>query len=152
DYLRFVTIFFGVISTSAPHIYNSALPLSPPTSMTHELYKQYAHPFVRIVQGLPLSWDMLSVTTYAGDFCGGAAWSPCGRFIAVTKSEAIEILDAVTLQKIKTLKPPEDVDHGELDFSPDGHTLTKYNQEKLTKWDIQTGIPIGSYPSAGRNY
>jgi hypothetical protein len=57
DYIRFVITFFEVISTSAPHIYHSALLLSPRTSMVHKLHKAYVRPLARVVRGLPISWE-----------------------------------------------------------------------------------------------
>lgn len=50
DYIHFVTTFFKVISTSATHIYHTALPLSPQTSTVRQLYKKHAHPFARVVR------------------------------------------------------------------------------------------------------
>ncbi|KAF9644482.1 hypothetical protein BDM02DRAFT_3150283, partial [Thelephora ganbajun] len=42
DCFRFVTGFFEVIEESAPHIYHSALPLSPQTSIVRKLYGPHA--------------------------------------------------------------------------------------------------------------
>lgn len=39
DCSRFVTQYFGIISISAPHIYHSALVLTPRKSIVQELYK-----------------------------------------------------------------------------------------------------------------
>ncbi|KAF9646215.1 hypothetical protein BDM02DRAFT_3271125, partial [Thelephora ganbajun] len=44
DCLRFVTGFFEVIDESAPHVYHSALPLSPRMSMVRKLYGPHANP------------------------------------------------------------------------------------------------------------
>ena len=106
DYSRFVIEFFEVINISAPHIYHSALLLSPLMSIVRGLYKQYVRPFTRVVRGLPVSWEPISATLCIENFNGGAVWSPCGRFIAVAKSGSTEILDAVTLNPLSTLEPP----------------------------------------------
>src|ERR1700679_3483117 len=66
DYLCFIIAFFEIIDTSAPHIYHSALPPSPKTSVVRQLYKQYAHPLARVVQGLPVSWEPAIATVYHG--------------------------------------------------------------------------------------
>jgi hypothetical protein len=63
DCFQFVTAFFEVISTSAPHIYHSAMPLSPRTSIVWKLYKPYANPLVRFVHGVPISWDLNHLLT-----------------------------------------------------------------------------------------
>ncbi|KAF9786255.1 hypothetical protein BJ322DRAFT_775253 [Thelephora terrestris] len=143
DYFRFVLTFFGVISTSAPHIYTSALPLSPQTSIVRELYEQHACPLTRVVQGLPTSWDLIPATMYHEHILGSVAWSQCNRFIAVAKSEVTEILDVATLERLNTFEshPPR---NRSLSFSPDGHTLTQFYEEGLNSWDVQTGGPVGA--------
>ena len=95
------------MSISAPHIYHSALSLSPRASIVRELYKNYAHPLVRVVQGLPTSWEPIAAALYDHEFRREAVWSPCNRFIAVAKKDAIDILDAVTLKRINTFKYPK---------------------------------------------
>jgi hypothetical protein len=144
DYFRFVLKFFGIISTSAPHVYISALPLSPQTSIVRKLYEQYACPLTRVVQGLPISWDPIPATRYDAHFWGSAAWSPCNRFIAVVKSGVIEILDAATLERRNVFRSPKGVPYRPLCFSPDGCTLTQFCKKGINSWDIQTGGPGGS--------
>ena len=144
DCFRFVLTFFDVISMSAPHIYISALPLSPKSSIVRNLYNKYACPSFRIVRGLPTSWDPGFAAVYRGDFRGVAAWSPSSKFIAVTTSATIEILDAATLERLATLDSPQNTTNRQLCFSPDGRTLTQFHRGKLASWDLQTGGPLGS--------
>src|ERR1700753_4082350 len=101
DYSRFVISFFEVISASAPHIYHSALLLSPQTSITRRLYKQYTSPLARVIHGLPKSWEPISASANLDDFEGYTAWSPCGKFVAIAKRASTEILDGVTLNRLK---------------------------------------------------
>jgi len=74
-----------VISASAPHIYHSALLLSPQTSVVRKLYESYTRPLVRVVRGLPISWEPTVATSYHHDRVFMAVWSPCSRFIALTQ-------------------------------------------------------------------
>jgi len=140
------------------HTYHSALLLSPCTSIVHKLYKPHTHPFVRVIQGLPVSWDPITATTGQHALAVVAAtWSPCSRFIAVTwfPSGMVEVLDAVTLKQLHTFKSLPDLDQW-LIFSPDGHLLTKFSSKQgLTSWDLQTGgkistIPVELYTSPGK--
>ena len=146
DYFRFVIGFFEVIGASAPHIYHSALPLSPTMSMVHRLYKSYAHPLAKIVRGLPISWEPTVVTTTCDTRVTGAAWSPCGRFIAVAcvGSKVTVVLDAATLEQLKILESPQDSSQW-LSFSPDSRSLTMFTSKgELASWDLQTGGPIST--------
>jgi WD40 repeat protein len=149
DYSRFVITFYDLISTSAPHIYISALPLSPQTSMVHEMYNKYKCPLVRVVHGLPTSWEPVVATVYNKDFHSAAVWSPCNRFIAVAKSEVVEIHDAVTLNLLHSFRHPQDSGALQLSFSPDSHFLTQFNYGDIITWDLQTGSSVGTVMPKG---
>ena len=93
------------------------------------------------MQGLPTSWDTTIATLRPPNSITAVGWSPCGRFIAFSRilSTAIEILDAITLRKIRTFTSPSSNAHW-LCFSPDSRLLTGFSDElKLTSWDLQTG-------------
>ena len=146
DFIRFVLAFFEVIDISAPHIYHSALPLSPRTSITWEMYKKHASPLVRVVQGIPISWER-AVATADFDSLSDAVWSPCNRFIAAIKFRSVEVLDAVTLSRLSIF---EESSYGgtysHLSFSPDSRCLTLHIGESLFSWDLQTGGPLRTIP------
>ena len=145
DYIRFVIAFFEVINTSAPHIFHSALPLSPQTSIISRMYNQHAAPFVRVVQGTPFSWEPAVATAYLDNFEGEAVWSPCNRFIAVIKRESVEVLDAVTLSRLHIFgRCPSTVPGRWLGFSSDSRCLSLVTSLDLDNWDLQTGGPLGT--------
>ena len=137
DYFRFVIAFFEVINTSAPHIYHSALPLSPRTSIVRELYKSYARPLARVVQGFPISWEPVVTTVSHSGPVDLAVWSPCSRFIAIgcSNTGTVEVLDAVTLERLNTLNPLEKTQLPGfpsettlwLSFSLDSRSLTQFS-------------------------
>ena len=97
---------------------------------------------MRVVQGLPVSWDPVVVTASAKHLRGTYVWSPCDRFIAVPKDGGVQILDAVTLGQVNTLNNPDSSRGGWLSFSPNGHFLTHFDRGKVTSWDVQTGGPV----------
>ena len=138
DYSRFVIAFFELISASAPHIYISALPLSPPTSMVHKMYKQYTCPLVRDVHGLQTSWDPVVAAVYDKHFSDVVVWSPCNRFIAVTKFGEVEVRDAITLNLLSNFGPSSDA--RTLSFSPDCRFITQFDRGTMVTWDLQTGV------------
>ena len=122
---------------------------APQKSIVRKLYEAHARPFVRVVRGLPMSWDASTAVITRPSDIEVAAWSPCDRFIAITWDGAttIDVLDSVTLQRLQTLKfPPEykEFTHPEtLVFSPDSHILTccarDYQELAALSWDLQTG-------------
>jgi WD40 repeat protein len=124
DCLRFVTEFFEVISQSAPHIYHSALQLSPLSSIVRRLYNEYLRsPLSTIVRGTPSSWDSCTAIVRTTEvFC--AVWSPCGKFIVAAMGDQMDVRDSSTLEGIFTLKSH----HiggcpSSLGISPDGSLL-----------------------------
>ena len=151
DCSRFATGFFEVISKSAPHIYHSALQLSPKMSIVGKLYKPHIPPLTRIIHGLPASWDHSIATVKFPSWLSAAVWSPCSRFIAVTwggTRKTIEILDAVTLRQLTTLESPLDsaASTCSIIFSPDANLLTWFGGESLDiiTWDLQTGVLVNT--------
>ena len=142
DYLRFVIKFFEVINISAPHIYHSALLLSPRTSIVRRLYKQYTRPFARVIHGLPESWEPISATLYCIDSIGDAVWSPCGKFVAVPRNGFTDLHDAGTFSQLSTFEYPPGFHGQEICFTPDGCFLTQFSPRGSLSWDIQTGGPL----------
>ena len=140
DYFRFVIGFFEVINISAPHIYRSALPLSPLESIVREVHKSYIQQLPRVVCGLPISWEPAVATVRHSDLVERVAWSSCSRFIAVALPETIEIRDAATLERLHTFTHPRTGRIPWLSFSPDSLSLTQFiNHAGHTTWDLQTG-------------
>ena len=135
--------FFDVINVSAPHIYHSALPLSPQTSIIRGRYNQHASPFVRVVHGMPVSWQPTAATAYIDDGPIPFAWSPCNRFIAVAKKGSVEVLDAVTLSSHSTFEYYFKAPYRLPCFSPDSRHLRQLGGGNLISWDLQTGAPRG---------
>ena len=142
--------FFEVINTSASHIYHSALLLSPRRSIVRRLHKSYIRSSARVVHGLPISWEPNIAGVKHGGSVEKAVWSPCGKLIAIGLSKTIEILDAVTLERLHTFTHPRAVETLFLSLSSGSRSLTWFGHGdyELITWDLQTGGRISSIPSA----
>ena len=129
DFLRFTTEFFECISQSGPHIYHSALALTPKSSIIWKLYSQEAcSPVERVVTGVPASWGSCtaSIQTTDGEMDRHAIWSPSGQSIAAVLDREVEVRDSITLQRISIFKTPSHLLKGiprHLAFSPNGLLL-----------------------------
>ena len=119
------------------------------------MYKKHTSPLVRVVQGMPDSWERVVATANVGALAYDAVWSPCNRFIAVANHQSVELLDAVTLGQLCVIDTTYIVLDQQLDFSPDSRFLTLRMDEKFITWDLQTGGQLGIItswvcsPSAG---
>ena len=126
DCLRFVTEFFEVISQSAPHIYHSALLLAPPSSVVQKLYGEMVCSPARVLTGIPDSWDSCTASLGGTTGVNDAAWSPCGKFVAICFEDRVGVQDSTTLERVSDLRLPTGLVRftpESLAFSPDGHML-----------------------------
>ena len=152
DCFRFVTGYFEIISASSPHIYHSALTVTPMDSIVRKLFESHAHPFIRIVHGRLMPWGASTVATTCRGPLESAAWSPCDRFIAITcyGGNTVDILDPATFQRLQILEFPQDIptDYRTVIFSPDSRILThlgchrtdgSIGELSVVSWDLQTG-------------
>ena len=95
------------------------------------------------MRGLSLSWEPAVATTYLVQPVSGPGWppriiwSPCSKLIAASTTESVEVLDALTLNRLATFKYPPDYDR--FSFSPDSRSLALFTGSQLISWDIQTG-------------
>jgi len=119
--------------------------------MVRRFYEPYAYPLTRIVQGVPMSWDPVIVAAKCSLQIWRTVWSPCSRFIAIDCFTEIQILDAATLKRVKSLT----VQQGRpllLAFSVDSRLLTRLSvePEAFISWDVQTGVLASiTYPERG---
>ena len=121
--------------------------LVPRKSIIWKLFKKHADPFMRIMHGLPMSWDPSTAISTRPSRIVLAAWSQCSQLITIVLDDmTVEILDVVTLQQLQTLEPPEYgcTFHEALIFSPDGQMLTYSGhdgcgEQFLFSWDLHTG-------------
>ena len=117
DCLRFVTECFDVIRQSAPHIYHSALPSAPQTSIVRKLYGQYiSFPAPKVATDHTTSWR-------SGAQANHAIYSPDGQFIAVGLAESVKLYDPITLESPEVFSTTYTATSGSLSFSPDGCLL-----------------------------
>ena len=154
--------YFKIISASAPHIYHSALPSSPRTSMIWKLYGSHAQPFIRVVHGVPSSWDSNATATALPDAIEFAVWLPSSRSIAIANDKpfVVDILDSATLHRLQRLwiSPGLAEYPRALIFSPDCRMLSCASCDSqggfVSTWDLQTGGLASrvALPSSGEGW
>ena len=142
-----MTEFFEVINNSATHIYDSALALTPKSSIVRKLYHRFVRPAPRVVVGLPCSWDPRIASVVLPTQYPDMTWSPCSRFVAVTTTTGIEFRDSTTLEKLSALESPASLSLSAvtISYSPNGRLLacactwSSSFELGIAIWDIQTG-------------
>ncbi|KIM21959.1 hypothetical protein M408DRAFT_333160 [Serendipita vermifera MAFF 305830] len=146
DALRFVFAFTGPISTSAPHIYLSALPFTPvESSVWKNACKSFPN-LARVSEGRMQKWP-----TNSGFGEGHTEWIECVAYsldgkniVSGSWDKTIRIWDAVTGTAVgDPLKGHEDV-VASIVYSPDGQKIASGSWDGTIRvWDAVTGARIG---------
>jgi WD40 repeat protein len=137
--------FFDAIESSATHIYDSALPLSPSSSLVRALYVDQISTDVKI-SGIEDSWDacMRTIRLHKGfKPIGYTTRMPkCMTFydrIAVADTNVVEIFETATGLRQTTLTTNSSIVEA-LAFSPNDTILvTRNNDGRVYVWDLRTG-------------
>ncbi|KAF9785144.1 hypothetical protein BJ322DRAFT_1108609 [Thelephora terrestris] len=134
NHLRFTRSFFPLIQQSALHIYHSALPLSPKSSMFHSTTLQKEASIMGF-HGRPETWGPVIQTIHSGFFSNSATF---GHWIAVAQDCEVMICDAITGASRLSLRLENYI--CAVGGSPDGSILfCGHKNGSVTSWDIQTG-------------
>ena len=146
DCLRFALHFFRPIQMSAQHIYHTALPLSPGTSVLRRRFLRSCSSWEQdwttrqtSPWGLYDTWGSI-LTTIRADSGAFSHVAVAGKNIAaVCEDNTINIYDAVTGVLKLSLDPLRRVTKAE--SSSDGTILFCAHQcsREITLWDMQTG-------------
>ena len=146
EHLRFTQNFFHLIQQSAPHIYHSALPLSPRSSMFHSMTPRET--LVTGLYGCPDTWGAV-IQTIQGSSDGFTCITAFSDRIAVACSDGgVRIYDVATgalkvsLKTIRPVKAMRGLQDGSLLFCV-------YQEHSIALWDIQTGGLIRQFALAG---
>jgi WD40 repeat protein len=142
DNERFVLRFFDVIELSAAHIYESALPSSPSSSLIRAQYLDQVPNDVKFTV-MGETWDACVRTIRSQSKVYGAAFSDKDDLVVVGGDNVVEIFEAATGQRRATLMTNSRV--WSLAFSHDDNILASGCQDgRVDIWDLQTGGHVGT--------
>ncbi|EIN05916.1 WD40 repeat-like protein, partial [Punctularia strigosozonata HHB-11173 SS5] len=146
DLDRFLSLYWDVISISAPHIYLSALPFTPETSLVSQNYMEFFPESARVSQGRLAHWPALRCTMQGHRYgTRSVQFSHDGKWI-VSGSEdcTVRMWDAESGQAVGK---PFEGHTGEVysvAFSSDGrHIISASADNTIRMWDTSDGKAIG---------
>jgi WD40 repeat protein len=147
DFERFVLRFFGVIKESAMHIYHSALPWCPMSSLTRQMYERQMISEVKLVNAIDVHWDAcLRTIPLDGEATGRILFSPKGSALAIPSSSGVEIFEATT--GVATFQIEDCI--RSITFSPDDDMLVCGGWDGIIRvWDVQTSYLVRSFEGHG---
>ncbi|CCA75010.1 related to WD40-repeat protein (notchless protein) [Serendipita indica DSM 11827] len=142
DMRQFIAHFSEVITQSASHIYVSALPLSPPSSLIRQRYQtQYPNTLVVTAGGYE-RWSPL-LMTYRGHGAAAeaVAFSPDGiHVVSGSYDRTVRLWDAETGTQIGQPFMGHSDRVYSVAFSPDGRLVVSGSGDKTVRlWDTKTG-------------
>ena len=112
---------------------------------------------MRVVCGVPASWDSAASIMRSPFRVELAAWSPCSGYFAISPHDSVRavILDSKALRRLQNLEFPQKIpsDPHALVFSPDSRTLTcsssRHYELFVVTWDRQTGCVVSAIQRQG---
>jgi WD40 repeat protein len=102
DCERFVLQSFDAMEASAPHIYHSAVPWCPKSSLIRVLYSDQLTTEAK-VNAVDASWDDCIRTILVGGAVESLVFSHDGALMAISAMNCVKIFDAVTGVHLGTL-------------------------------------------------
>jgi WD40 repeat protein len=129
------------------HIYHSALPWTPKSSLTRQIYQGQLATEAKLVNAVDATWNACIRTIPVYDEVHRVVFSPKGALLAALGENRIKVCDAVSGACLATFDGQRSVQT--IAFSLDDHFLASglgwYGPGTVKVWDVQTGNLIQTF-------
>ena len=140
DGFAFVRSFGMVMAESAPHIYLSALPFAPTSSLIAAQYSQMFPHTLSVKCGKASHWPALELMIQVEENVNTVAFSPDGQHIISGSVDKICVWNAVTGEMVLGTFTGHTDRVSSVAFSPDGQHIVSGSMDKtICVWNAATG-------------
>ena len=146
DTYRLLSRFYGIIESSALHVYHSALSFTPYGTRLYQTYSSKYPNRIIVTRGVERHWSpLVAVLLGHSESVNALSFSPNGsRLASGSDDETLRLWDGATGAPIATLEGHSDYVRS-LSFSPDSSRLASGSEDKTVRlWDGTTGSPIAT--------
>jgi WD domain, G-beta repeat len=143
---RFILRSFDGVKQSAMHIYHAALPWTPASSPTRQLYEHELMTETKLVNAVGPTWDacIRIVPVAVGEHVKAVVFSPGGALIAARGECCVQVFDAMTGVNRATFDGHKSI--YSVAFSPDdGFLVSGLWGGTINVWDVQTGTMFQTF-------
>jgi WD40 repeat protein len=96
DASRFSFTFAHIISRSVPHIYLSALPFAPPTSLVSRCYREQFPRTIKVLHEEGVKWPAMRFSISTSDYVCSVSIQPDGKRVAAAMGSGVAIVVSVS--------------------------------------------------------
>ncbi|KAI9435568.1 WD40-repeat-containing domain protein [Lactarius indigo] len=141
DGSRFALTFADVIAESAPHIYLSALPFSPPSSLVHKCYRDQFPRTIKVIHEEDVTWPSMQFWIPMSSAVFGISIHPGGKKVAAGMSEGVAIVVSVTTGETLCQFGKHVASIRAIAYDPRGERIAAgYDDGQLRVFEAENGI------------
>ena len=146
DCERFVLRSFDGVKQSAMHIYHSALPWTPTSSPTRQLYERELMAEIKLVNAVGPTWDacIRIIPVAVGEHIEAVVFSPSGALIAAHGGTCVKVFDAMTGVNRATFDKHTPIFSFAFS-SEDSFLVSGLCTGTINVWDVQTGTMFRTF-------
>ena len=123
DASRFSLTFADIISSSAPHIYLSALPFAPPSSLVSKRYRDQFPRTIKVLHEEGVKWPAMRFSISTSYYVCCVSIHPDSKKVAVGMAGGVAMVVSVSMGETLFYLPGHAASVRAISYSPNGKRI-----------------------------